>query len=81
MQRGLLLASSMGCNNILAEADALCVIKACNGEEACWSEAATISPNVDLSFVHWERTWFLVFTHCMCEANPPGDIAMFSHES
>jgi hypothetical protein len=40
MREGLSLATSLGCNNIIAESDSMETIQACMGEHSWWNESA-----------------------------------------
>jgi hypothetical protein len=66
MREGLSLATSLGCNNIIAESDFMETIQACKGEHSWWNESAVIFADcVDLASL----IDLVSFKHCPREAN------------
>ena len=46
MKEGLILASRLGCNSIVAESDSMETIEACTGAESWWNESAAIYADI-----------------------------------
>jgi hypothetical protein len=55
MREGSSLANTMGCNQIIAESDAMEIIEACTGEQVLWSDSSAIFAGcVDMVHLIWD---------------------------
>jgi hypothetical protein len=70
MRGGSSLANTMGCNQIIAESDAMEIIEACTGEQVLWSDSSAILADcVDMG----HSIGMVDFKHRPRKANQPVD--------
>jgi hypothetical protein len=68
MREGSSLANTMGCNQIIAESDAMEIIEACTGEQVLWSDSSAIFADC-VDMVH--SIGMVDFKHRPRKANQP----------